>query len=191
MPCKWDNRAVRASRQMRQEKSRALGSHSLEEPLRASEKLSLVMEPKIFRFDASPTCRSWSSVLRPLAGTGQLLPPTQSWAPAALQPALHNLHEMSESAWMRNGEILWKRSRSNGNVKNIPEGKEVLPSQPLCLNTSRFLVRIMVFTSLTSKLLLVPSSYSVLVQNPGSRSTTSGFQITEGKQGGILIRSAL
>lgn len=45
----------------------------------------------------------------------------------------------------------------------------------------------MVFTSVTSKLLLVPSSCSVLVQNPGSRSTTLGFQTTEGKQGGILI----
>lgn len=47
MPSKWDNRAVRASRQMRQEKFKALGSHSLEEPLRASEKLSFVMEQKM------------------------------------------------------------------------------------------------------------------------------------------------
>lgn len=48
MPCKWDNTAVLASRQMRKEKSKALGSHSLEEPLSASEELSLVMEPEVF-----------------------------------------------------------------------------------------------------------------------------------------------
>lgn len=144
----------------------------------------------IHMFHASPTWRSQSTALRPLAGMGQLLPPPQSWAPvpAALWPALHNLHEISESAWMRNGEILWKRSRSNGNVKNIKKGKEDLPSEPLCLNTSRFLVRIMVFTSLTSKFLLVTSSYTVPVQNPGSKSTTLGFQITEGKIGSVLIK---
>lgn len=31
--CERDNMAVRASRQMRQEESKALGSHNLEEPL--------------------------------------------------------------------------------------------------------------------------------------------------------------
>lgn len=158
MHCERDNMAVCASGQMRQEKSKALGSHSLEEPLGISENLSLVFESKIitcFQLPCSPTCRSLSTAPRPSSGTERLLPPTQSWVSvsAVLQSALNNLHEMTESAWIRNWEILCKHNRSSGNAKEIQKGKEALPSQPLCLNTPRFLVRIVVFTSPTSKLL--------------------------------------